>query len=185
MNFEKDYFFGNKSNYFNYDFQKKFNLGRYKNIVLKYKKSGKILDIGCADGSFLNKLPDSFDKYGLDVSRFMIEKCSHSHNSIAHNIENPLNNGWKNFDVITAFDSLEHILNLGLALENIKKLLRKKGYFIISVPYTNRLIPLLFDRDRTHYHLMKLKAWVHLLQEYFKIIEIKKGFIGCYIVMRN
>ena len=35
--------------------------------------TGKILDIGCNGGFFLNKLPNTFEKYGIDVDKEAIE----------------------------------------------------------------------------------------------------------------
>jgi len=180
--FEEDYFFGfGKSNYWNYDIQKRLD-PKYARLVSKYINSGKILDVGCGDGYFLNSLPDSFDKCGLDISKFMIRRCN-GFKCTTHDIEKPLTN-WGKFDCITAFNCIEHIPNIGLVLTNIKHLLRPDGYFIVSVPHLN-LFSLLFDRDTTHFHLMRLNTWKTLLEKWFSIVEVRKNLWGSWMIMKN
>ena len=104
--------------------------------ILKFKKGGNILDIGCAYGFLLKFLPDSFKKYGIDKSGIAVGSAR---------LENPqakifLGDFTKtkfeenSFDVITAFEVLEHITELKETIEKAYDLLKKDGYFIASFP---------------------------------------------------
>ncbi len=186
QDFEKGYFYGGgQSNYFNYEkLIDRDLIWKWKvEAVLRYVKNGKILDVGGTSGLFLKRLPETFDKHCLDISKIMVRKCPFK--AVAHNMELPLRNGWKNFDVITSFDTLEHIPNLRSAVENIRALLKKGGYFIITVPHNGNPLSM-FDRDITHLHMARIPVWEHFLFKYFRIIEKKTKFLqGCLFVMKK
>jgi 2-polyprenyl-3-methyl-5-hydroxy-6-metoxy-1,4-benzoquinol methylase len=107
---------------------------KYK-LITKFKTKGKILDIGCGSGEFLNyfkhrdwetlgiepaEKPREFatNKYGLSV--FQEDQL----NFFEH----------QSFDVITMWHVLEHISTLDERIVQVKKLLKKDGLLIIAIP---------------------------------------------------
>lgn len=55
--------------YQDYHFTAEHGLSWAAAMVRLIKSSGRVLDIGCADGTSLAKLPDSFEPYGIEVKR--------------------------------------------------------------------------------------------------------------------
>jgi len=149
--------------------------------ILKRKQGGKILDIGCALGHFLSFMPDSFEKYGTDVSEFAVETVSSSFPNIKAapadiSAKKPFK---QKFDVITAFDVLEHTLDLRSALRNIHAMLKDDGVLIVAVPVASRIHHLFAALGKSflttmdsHLTLTTAKAWREIIfPEHFEIVE--------------
>jgi len=122
-------------------------------LVLQYRRGGAVLDIGCAYGIFLKHLPDSFEKYGMDISRFAIQRAkSYLRNVVVADVEEGIPFR-REFDVITCFDVLEHLREPKRAMASIRRSLRKQGIAIIDTMLDTlfyRLTKPVFDRDPSH-----------------------------------
>lgn len=97
-------------------------------------KDSKILDIGCGNGFFLDKLKTAGfqDLNGIDLANYLKDK-SHQHYIVDINVEKlPLADN--SFDAVTAFQTLEHLENYFLIEQEIKRILKPGGIFIFSVP---------------------------------------------------
>jgi 2-polyprenyl-3-methyl-5-hydroxy-6-metoxy-1,4-benzoquinol methylase len=128
---EGEYFVGGKSNYdklpggYNFLRRSLFWMGKIKRI-LKYKKSGKMLDIGCAYGFLLYFMKNQFEIYGCDISPHAISQCKKLYRKnreecfFVHDITKPLPYPENYFDVVVCQDVLEHIPNLKQSLEYIQ-----------------------------------------------------------------
>ncbi|GAB4280997.1 MAG: hypothetical protein Kow0068_05440 [Marinilabiliales bacterium] len=104
----------------------------------KYRKTNKILDIGCGIGYFLEEAKKrGWDVYGTEISEKAIEICKQKgvkmYKGKIENVNLPENT----FDVITSFEVLEHI---NYPQEDVKKkklLLRQGGVFYFTTPNFN------------------------------------------------
>ena len=96
----------------------------------------KILDIGCAKGFLLNAAKKSgWETYGIDISApaAAIARKKFGLDVFTGPIESaPYKNEF--FDVICAFDYLEHVRNPFKALDKMSKMLRRGGTLVIEVP---------------------------------------------------
>lgn len=175
MTFSEDYFFGGKdTNYANYDY---FDNDRYWkpiiSLIEKYKMRGKVLDIGCAFGFFLKRVRPYFDEiYGLDISRFAIERAKKEVPSAKLRVVDLNNDGLpypdEYFDLITAFDVLEHTESIEKSLRKIIRKLDKNGYLIISVPLKDTWagkIFRLFDKDISHISIPSRKELFNIINK--------------------
>jgi len=102
----------------------------------RYKREGKILDIGCATGDFLKTARDKgWDVYGVEASKIAVEiaKEKYGLDVINQNFEEA---GFENnfFDVIVAGDILEHVDDPKGFLLKIHKILKPGGILCIAVP---------------------------------------------------
>ncbi|PKP22928.1 MAG: hypothetical protein CVU05_01920 [Bacteroidetes bacterium HGW-Bacteroidetes-21] len=105
-----------------------------------YRKTNRILDIGCGKGYFLEIAKENgWEVYGTDIS------FSNAKNGLRRGI-NIINSELKNemfvdsfFDVITSFEVIEHINNPQKEIGLIKKYLRKGGLFYCTTPNINSL----------------------------------------------
>lgn len=103
-------------------------------LLGKLDKKEKILDAGCGTGLFLRKLPPG--SYGIDISMTALVKAkNYAPNAkiFLSDIEKmPFKNNF--FDTILCTEVLEHLPNPDKALEEIRRVLKKNGRFIGSVP---------------------------------------------------
>ena len=149
--------------------------------IQKHVQCGKILDVGCATGFFLEKAKSKgFEPYGLELSEFSFKKAQ---NKFGDHIfwgtieEIPFENNF--FDVITMFDLLEHVKNPVTTLRCCKKILKPKGIIAAVLPDTSSISAKLMGKNWTHYkkeHLFYFsKQTISYLikQESFEVIKNK------------
>lgn len=106
--------------------------------ILKLKPSGRILDIGCGIGAFLNEFPDAdWHKFGVDVSEHAVEIARSAGIKIkmgeaAYDYEDGF------FDVIVMRGSLQHLPDPFQTIARCKELLKPEGLLVfLSIPNTN------------------------------------------------
>jgi len=106
----RDRFFG--SNYFTVYGNDPNRLQMYlaeRARIESYKPSGRILDIGCGIGAFLDVFPaDKWERYGVDISQYAIDKARERGiyvNDIEHSYKYPP----EYFDVVVFRGSLQHL----------------------------------------------------------------------------
>jgi 2-polyprenyl-3-methyl-5-hydroxy-6-metoxy-1,4-benzoquinol methylase len=118
-------------------------------VVKKVCKHGRLLDLGCARGTFLSEMkrygnwdvagvePDhqaakyARDELGLDVFHGELADANFANNQ---------------FDVVTMWDVLEHIHNPRQTLAEIRRILKLKGTLICGVPNLDSIDAKLFGR---------------------------------------
>lgn len=104
--------------------------------ILRYMKSGSILDVGCGDGSLLKFLKElGWETYGIELqgsaSRYAREVLGI--NVFSGRLEEA-NYPEESFDIITLLHVLEHLPDPSAILRRSHTLLRKNGLLLIEVP---------------------------------------------------
>ena len=112
-----------------------------KNIALKNKlnlingeqsQKGRILDIGAGTGDFLlTAKNDGWETIGVEPSDRAKNIAIQKGISFVNEISDLENNS---FDVITMWHVLEHVPNLELQIQELKRLLKPTGTLIVAVP---------------------------------------------------
>jgi 2-polyprenyl-6-hydroxyphenyl methylase/3-demethylubiquinone-9 3-methyltransferase len=110
------------------------------NMVANAK--GKLLDIGCAGGTFTNELSRNTDAKitAIDISPQAIEYARERYPHIdfqVHDASFNLPFADHSFDTVTMLETLEHVLNPVEILQDIKRVLKPKGEIIVLVPSEN------------------------------------------------
>jgi 2-polyprenyl-3-methyl-5-hydroxy-6-metoxy-1,4-benzoquinol methylase len=134
----------------------------------------KILDIGCGTGLMLQVLNQYGEVSGIDSSPLAIEYARKRTNNVIQLgvLPNNIPYTGTTFDVVTAFDVLEHIENDVEAISTISKLLKDSGIFICTVPAYQFLWS---SHDEAHHHYRrytKNSLQKKLLSAGFKMIKI-------------
>lgn len=144
-------------------------------------REGKLLDVGCGYGTFLNSAKNlGFEVWGIDISESLIraaKKFYHLENifpltldKFIVNYKPPL------FDVITLFEVFEHLTNPHEIICLIKKILKKNGYLVLTVPNLERFgnRKELWDMPPHHFFRWRYKTLKDFLnREGFSIVDFK------------
>ena len=148
----------------------------YRQLVCRVTKSlskPRVLEIGCAFGKFLSTLDPNWDLYGIDVSEYAVnqarKKLPDAHLFACDATEIALE---ETFDVIAAFDVMEHIPDLERLAESIASRLTPSGCFIFVVPvYDGFLGPIIhyLDKDTTHLHKDSRHFWLTWVNRHFHV----------------
>lgn len=153
-----------------FSFEKIFNKNRAI-LIRSQKPSGNLLEIGCGRGALLNEFKDNYSIKGIDISPSAIKEASKLIKKPFLEVKNIEKKKIKGkYDVIIAFDVLEHLKNPKKAIDRIRKALKKNGVFIFSVPNNyglfGKIATLLFNYiDRTHISTYKRKKWISIMKK--------------------
>jgi ubiquinone/menaquinone biosynthesis C-methylase UbiE len=156
--------------------------------VFKTTKATNILDAGCGEGFVSRYLLAKNHKIrlkGLDVNKKVLlefKKILPQTKTVLGDINMlPFQND--EFDLILAIEILEHLLEPPKALSEIKRVTKK--FCLLSVPHEPffRASNLLrgknirrFGSDSGHRHHWSRKAFLRLVESYFKIITVRSSF---------
>jgi len=135
----------------------------------------RVLDIGCAFGLFLSRLNKNWELFGVDASEYAIELARKQVPRANLAVSPPGVFPFPGpFDVITAFDVLEHIEPLDEIMSWIALNLNPSGGLVFVVPVydgpTGPVIRLL-DRDPTHLHRESRDFWLSLARDHFEPLD--------------
>jgi SAM-dependent methyltransferase len=135
----------------------------------------RVLDLGCAFGKFLSVLDPAWELHGLDVSEYAVRQARgalpRARLAVASAAAIPFDSP---FDLITAFDVLEHVPALDVVRAGIRDKLGPEGRLVFVVPvYSGITGPLvrLLDRDDTHVHRRSRSFWLEWAGAAFDLVE--------------
>ncbi len=157
---------------------------------IRDKKDCRILDIGCQSGDLCHELTQNgHEAYGVDVVEELIAeahrrfpqnnfKCADCENGL------PFENNF--FDVVWAGDIIEHIHFTDVFTNEINRVLKIGGFFVLSTPMHNRLKNIIislcrfekhFDPEFPHLRFYTLNSLKNVLEKRgFNIEEVR--YIG-------
>ncbi|MGA2090776.1 MAG: class I SAM-dependent methyltransferase [Endomicrobiales bacterium] len=126
----------------------------YLNAISRYKKSGALLDVGCAAGYLLESARDrGFLPYGIEYSNYSATVAQEKFGSDAVRIGTIETSNFPghSFDVITMIDLLEHVPDPVGTLSRAKEMLKPGGIIVIVTPDTDALTNVIMGKRWTHY----------------------------------
>jgi SAM-dependent methyltransferase len=138
---------------------------RLKTIMQLGAKSS--LDVGCASGELVDLLiRNKVDAYGVDVSRFQVEKLSKEFKGrfyLASARSLPFDSG--KFDVVSSYHTLEHIPIKDIAVSLIEMARVSNHYLIFEFPAKESFNASI---DPTHITILSSDEWVDIFKKKFK-----------------
>lgn len=175
MNYEKvytsDYFSGKDSFFYSFGYgspvQKLYFTSLYRPLqpYLDAITAGRVLDVGCAYGYMLEKFPQSMEKFGIDISDHAIARAQEHFPQGKFQVggaEKKLPFAEDFFDVIICNDVLEHLVDPGLALQAMARVLKPGGILYLNTPHLNTLRKMIFMRPDQMEHHISLLPFVKL-----------------------
>ncbi|MFX0106749.1 MAG: class I SAM-dependent methyltransferase [Candidatus Hodarchaeota archaeon] len=121
---------------------------KFERIVDLFEPCGRVLDVGCGDGWFGRRIIEDFgaDVHGVDISEDALKIAESSGLKVKKQDLDGTELAYPNnhFDAVLCGDIIEHLLNTEFFLKEIRRVLKKNGFLILSVPniaaYYNRLL---------------------------------------------
>lgn len=141
-------------------------------VALHSGYAGNILDIGCGAGRLLQKIhavthaPAKF--YGLDISEKLCEisRRNNPYTEVTRGDAEALPYKDDTFDIVFMTEALEHLLDYDKALSEVRRVLKPRGVFIVTVP----------NRDWARYDFydkLRNKKLQPIDDHYFRVNEIR------------
>ena len=185
--------------YLKYTQSLKISANKILPIIKKYKNFGKILDVGCATGEFLEEAKKyGFEIEGLELSKWSSEIAKKKGILIHRQKLKYLSRKFPNkYDVITLFGVIEHFEYPVGEMESINKLLKTGGILVIwtgdvdSIP--SRILKknwwywqgqhIQYFSDRSINYLGKKSGFRHIKTAIYPFVatyELMNNYLGRY-----
>lgn len=101
-------------------------------------RNKNILDIGCSDGYLLSQITNCANNfYGLEASDYGVAECLKKNIKVQNffwDDQKALPYEDNFFDLVVAGELIEHIFDTDYFLQEIKRVLKDNGYFLITTP---------------------------------------------------
>lgn len=154
---------------------RKFNLKSKHSIIQKFLNGGKVLDIGCGTGEFLNYLKTrNWSTLGIEPEKKARDFAINNYGLEIFE-ESKLNEFQKeSFDLISMWHVLEHVYNLKQRLQIIHDILTDDGYFINALPMVDSPDALRFEKYWAGLDVPR--HLYHFSSETFEILADATGF---------
>ena len=134
-------------------------------LLLSHKPGRRLLEVGCGEAGFLRLAENHFDVEGIDISKTAIRAIQPHFKERVRvlNIEQKQLPGSR-YDVIVAFNILEHLNQPNKAAHKLNTALAPGGMVLGSVPHNANLVGSLMTRlgnfiDRTHQSTFTPDTW--------------------------
>jgi SAM-dependent methyltransferase len=115
--------------------------------VPRYKKEGRILEIGCASGSRLRLFCElGWDAVGIEMSDYAARIARERGGNVLRGRFEEIAVPENSFDVVYMSHVFEHLRDPHFVLEKIKKILRPGGELILITPNGDSMTARLFGR---------------------------------------
>ena len=151
-----------------------------KRLIQKYIKSGKICDIGCSTGEFLEYIEWIGEKYGMEVNEKAIIKSKKRGISFDKNILNQTNF----FDIVLFRGTIQHVPHPFYYIEKSYESIKPGGFLVfLSTPNMNSLYYKLFNTlpmldDLRNFYIPSNKTLANAVINFgFEVLEIDYPYL--------
>ncbi len=166
------------------EYTKKYLIPFFEKHIPQFKNF-RILEIGCAEGGLVEVLSElGADIVGLEISQSRINTAKEKNADlkiIQGDISNPklVEKFPEKFDMLIMREVIEHVPDKQSTFNNLRKLLKEKGYLFITFP--PKYSPFAGHQQIAR-SFLKVIPYLHLLPESFlkkisALLKEKKGFV--------
>ena len=161
--YSDDYFFGGKDGYPNYLEQKDLLIeqgNRYVQLISRYTKPGKVLDIGSAAGFILKCFEESgWVCQGVEPNKTMAAYGREKLNLDIKNNSIETYQADEKFDLVNLIQVIGHVYDPDKTLQNIAGLLKEKGLVLVESWNRNSLAARIFGKRWHEYSPPSVMHW--------------------------
>ena len=130
--YQRDYFINEQAahgywDYFAGEAYLKKNFRRRAAIMDRHSRGGRLLDIGCGPGYFLEVLGDKWRGQGVDVSEYICGVARERGHDVTQGVFSTELFEPESFDAVTLWNALEHFPDPATVLRDINTVLRPGG----------------------------------------------------------
>lgn len=149
----------------------------------KYQSSGKILEFGSGLGFFVQAMGKKWERHAQDISGFPLKQIIDPNISTHLGELKELKFEGNSFDVIYSGFSLDRIIDIHETLLEFHRILKKKGYVLITVPNINSIAARVFKGKfrllhSNHLSYFSPKTLTAFLENAnFEVVDIKYPFL--------
>lgn len=152
-------------------------LKRYDELLERfeaYRKTGKILDVGCGSGAFLQRAKfRGWSAFGTEFGGGPIAACRQRGISVFEGPLEPRDHPAEGYDVICSFEVVEHVAHPREEIGKMLQLLRPGGLLYLTVPNYNCLARRI---DRKHWNIINYPEHLnHFTPRTFRRMLREKG----------
>ena len=161
--------------------KKPFHYFFWRRKLKKLNINGSLLDIGCGKSFFLEYMAKFYSTMGTDVSKYAVLESKKILDEVPLCVADATSLCFKReiFDIVTAFDIIEHLNNPKQMFDECNFILKLNGLLVLTTPNTNSVGLIIKQdewfgyRDSTHVSLLSPSEWTVLLEESgFQVINI-------------
>jgi 2-polyprenyl-3-methyl-5-hydroxy-6-metoxy-1,4-benzoquinol methylase len=162
------------------DSSRSMNANLSLNTIKKYTREGKLLDLGCSTGYFLNVARINFDVKGVEPSKWAVDFAK---SKLKLNVEQGDIASVKcldeTFDVISLIDVIEHLTDPIGMLKEAQRLLKANGGIYIVTPNIKSLSARILKGKwwglrPAHLYYFSPQTLSEMLQKVgFKVVEVR------------
>lgn len=153
------------------------HLNRYI-FASQFTQKKRVLDAACGAGygSYYLSTKEADKVYGIDIESSAIHWANATYRKLSDNLDfsvddiNNLQYKNDNFDVVVSFETLEHLPALDNYFEEIKRVLKKNGLFIVSVPDYSTNIGAGYP-NKYHFNELTFDRFKNYLDQHFEHTE--------------
>jgi len=124
-----------------------------RSIIQILKKTPKsILDVGCRTGDFLLHFDDAILREGVEISNYCTEIANKRGLKIYNKNLESINFN-KKYDLVSAYNILEHLIDPLSFLDKLSSIINKNGLLVILIPTHESLREKLLMRFHKRWHM--------------------------------
>lgn len=123
-------------------FDRRYGLRKRCRSILRHKRQGRLLDIGCATGDFLDEMRHypGWEVHGIELSKYASEYArSRLQLTVKTGTLDTVDYPEHSFDVITLWNVLEHLPDPLDTFKKVHRLLKTGGLLVFNTPNLDSL----------------------------------------------
>jgi ubiquinone/menaquinone biosynthesis C-methylase UbiE len=147
---------------------------RYE-FAKKYSAGKSVLDVACGAGygsAMLAEVAAYVIGADLDEGALNYARCSYQRDNLAYRIEDTQALSFEDatFDAVVSFETVEHLSDISRYLEEVHRVLKPGGSFIVSTPKVRKTT----KRPKNPHHAVEFSEedFRALLEQYFPAVEM-------------
>jgi 2-polyprenyl-3-methyl-5-hydroxy-6-metoxy-1,4-benzoquinol methylase len=160
--------------------------------VERFVKPGKMLDVGCATGFFIDEAKKrGWQVQGLDVSSFAVEYArEHFGLDVQHGSFTELDYPKGAYDLVSLWDVIEHVPDPTSYVRRTAELLRKDGVVVLATPDVGSIPARLTGKRWVGYKLSEEHIYYFSVQTLTKMLNdagfdvVNVRHVGKYVTLR-